>query len=54
MKRIGPHSGRARSAIRGQRKIGAQMLELIIWGYDDDVAGATALERQLAQITTAG
>jgi exosortase len=42
--------GRIRAAIRGQREIGAQMLELVVWGYDDDVEAAGALQRQLEQI----
>jgi exosortase len=46
--------GRVRSALRGQREIGAQMLELAIWGYDDDAAATAALERQLTQIIDVG
>jgi hypothetical protein len=42
--------GRLRAALRGRREIGAQMLELAVWGYDDDDEAKEALRRQLAQI----
>src|SRR5205807_849861 len=42
--------GRIRAAMRGQREIGAQMLEVVVWGYDDDVEASVALQRQLEQI----
>ena len=46
-------SGRVRAALRGRREIGAQMLEVIVWGYDDDREATLALQRQLAQIVNA-
>ncbi|MEY2438741.1 MAG: hypothetical protein QOI34_126, partial [Verrucomicrobiota bacterium] len=42
--------GRLRAAWRGRREIGAQMLELVVWGYEDQGEGEAALHRQLAQI----
>jgi exosortase len=44
--------GRVRAALRGQREAGAQMLEVVVWGYDDDIEAGEALRRQLAQIVT--
>jgi hypothetical protein len=46
--------GRVRAALRGRREIGAQMLELVVWGYDDDAEANVALQRQLAQIIQSG
>ncbi len=46
--------GRIRAAMRGQREIGAQMLELVVWGFDDDVEASMALQRQLEQIVGVG
>ena len=46
--------GRIRSAFRGQREVGAQMLELGVWGYEDDAEASAALQRQLAQIVGGG
>jgi exosortase len=45
--------GRVRAAMRGRREIGAQMLEVVVWGYDDDVEASAALQRQLEQIVSA-
>jgi Protein of unknown function (DUF3485) len=42
--------GRLRAAWNGRREAGAQMLEVVVSGYDDDAAAATALQRQLEQI----
>jgi exosortase len=46
--------GRLEAALRGRREIGAQMLELVVWGYEDDDAAKMALERQLAQVIVPG
>jgi exosortase len=46
--------GRVRAALRGQRETGAQMLEVVVWGYDDDNAASQVLQRQLAQIIRLG
>jgi hypothetical protein len=46
--------GRIQAALRGRREIGAQMLELVVWGYQDDAEARLALERQLARIIQAG
>jgi hypothetical protein len=46
--------GRVRSALRGRREVGAQMLELVVWGYDDDAAADLALAEELARIVRAG
>ena len=45
--------GRVRAALRGQREIGAQILELVVWGFDNDAEANAALERQLAEIVHA-
>ncbi|HJX97291.1 MAG TPA: exosortase/archaeosortase family protein [Chthoniobacterales bacterium] len=42
--------GRLRSALQGRREIGAQSLELIVWGYQDDAEAEQALARELAAI----
>jgi exosortase/archaeosortase family protein len=46
--------GRLRAALQGRRDIGAQMLELIVWGYQNDSEAAAALTRELAHIVHAG
>jgi len=46
--------GRLRAALRGRREIGAQMLEVAVWGYDDDAEARLALEHQLAQMIRPG
>jgi exosortase len=46
--------GRLRAALRGRRELGAQMLEVIVWGYDDDNGANEVLQRQLAQIIRLG
>ena len=42
--------GRVRAALRGRREMGAQMLEVAVWGYEDDSEASQALQNQLAQI----
>lgn len=42
--------GRVRAALRGRRDLGAQMLELVVWGYEDDAQADAALQRQLTQL----
>ena len=42
--------GRLGAALRGRREIGAQMLELVVWGYQDDAEADAALSRELARI----
>src|SRR4029077_11152855 len=39
--------GRIRAALRGRHEIGAQMLELVVWGYQDAAAANPLLEREL-------
>ncbi len=46
--------GRLRAALRGFREVDAQMLELVLWGYDDDNAANEALQRQFDQIVRQG
>jgi exosortase len=46
--------GRVRAALRGFREVGAQMLELVVWGYEDDAEANDALQRQLDQIVRRG
>jgi len=46
--------GRLRAAWRGRREIGAQMLEVIVWGYEDDDKANDALQRQLAEMIRLG
>jgi hypothetical protein len=41
--------GRLRAAFRGRREIGAQMLELVVWGYEEDGEAKEALQRQLVE-----
>ena len=43
-------AGRIRAAVRGRKEIGAQMLELVVWGYDDDAEANRVLQEQLARI----
>jgi exosortase len=44
--------GRIRAALRGQREVGAQMLELAVWGYDSDADAHAALEQELNSLIT--
>jgi hypothetical protein len=43
-------TGRVRAALQGRREIGAQMLELVVWGYDDDAQATEALEQELNRL----
>lgn len=42
--------GRLRAALRGRREVGAQMLEIVVWNYDDDALASDALQQQLEAI----
>lgn len=42
--------GRVRAAMRGRRELGAQMLEVVVWGFEDDREAGAALQHRLAQI----
>jgi len=46
--------GRVRAAWQGRRDVGAQMLEVVVWGYEDDREADEALKQQLAQIIQVG
>jgi exosortase len=46
--------GRLRAAWRGRREIGAQMLEVVVWGYEDDAEANDALQRQLTEMIRLG
>jgi exosortase len=46
--------GRLRAAFRGRREVGAQMLEVVVWGYDNDAAAREALKHQLSSIVRNG
>jgi len=46
--------GRLRAAWRGRREIGAQMLEVVVWGYENDGEADAALRRQLGEIIQPG
>jgi exosortase len=46
--------GRIRAALRGRRERGAQMLELIVWGYEDDNTAIEALQSQLKHLVREG
>ncbi|MEO8440064.1 MAG: exosortase/archaeosortase family protein, partial [Spartobacteria bacterium] len=39
--------GRLRAAWQGKREIGARMLELAVWGHEDDAQAEAALEREV-------
>ena len=43
-------AGRLRAAWQGKRELGTRMLELAVWGYEDDAAARAALERELDKI----
>jgi exosortase len=47
-------AGRIRAALRGRREVGAQMLELVVWGYQDDAEAKAALARELERIVRPG
>ncbi|MDQ3117288.1 MAG: exosortase-associated EpsI family protein [Verrucomicrobiota bacterium] len=42
--------GRLQAAWQGKRELGARMLELAVWGHEDDAEARAALERELAKI----
>ncbi len=46
--------GRLRAAWEGKRERGARMLELAVWGHEDDAEARAALERELARIVHPG
>jgi hypothetical protein len=46
--------GRVRAAVRGRRELGAQMLEVVVWGYEDYAEAQAALRKQLTQIVVHG
>lgn len=46
--------GRLRAAWQGRRDVGAQMLEVVVWGYEDDHDAEQALQRQLEHIIQLG
>jgi exosortase len=46
--------GRVRAALRGERELGAQMLEVVVWGYENDAEASAALQRELAAIIRLG
>jgi len=46
--------GRIRAALQGRREIGAQILEIVVWGYQDDTEANEALLRELARVVRAG
>jgi exosortase len=46
--------GRVRAALRGRREVGAQMIELAVWGYEDDTSALEALRKQLTDIVHPG
>ena len=39
-------AGRVRAALKGRSEIGA-VLELVVWGYQDDAEAAQAMQREL-------
>ncbi len=45
--------GRLHAAWQGKRELGARMLELAVWGHEDDAESQAALERELAKIVQA-
>jgi len=45
--------GRVRAALQGRREIGAQMLELVVWGYQNDDEANQALEHELGDLIRA-
>ena len=46
--------GRLRAALQGHREIGAQILEVIVWGYQDDGEANEAMARELGRLVRAG
>jgi exosortase len=46
--------GRIRTALQGRREIGAQILEIVVWGYDDDKEASEALTQELDRVVRSG
>jgi exosortase len=46
--------GRIRAAIRGRRELGAQMLELVVWDYEQDAEAEEALRQRLTEAIKRG
>jgi exosortase len=46
--------GRVRAALRGRREIGAQMLELVVFGYEKDEEAEAALKEELSKVIRSG
>jgi exosortase len=46
--------GRVRAALQGRREIGAQILEIVVWGYEDDNEANDALARELGRVVRVG
>jgi exosortase len=46
--------GRLRAALHGRREVGAQMIEIAVWGYEDESAALEGLRRQLGDIIGPG
>jgi exosortase len=46
--------GRVRAALRGRRELGAQMLELVVWGYEQDDQADAALRAELSRLIEPG
>jgi len=44
--------GRLHAAWQGKRELGARMLELAVWGHENDAEAQAALERELAKIVS--
>jgi hypothetical protein len=42
--------GRLQAVWRGKRELGSRMLELAVWGYENDAEAQAALQRELGQI----
>jgi exosortase len=47
-------SGRLRAVREGRREVGAQMLELVAWGYDEGQSAEQAIRNQLEKIVRPG
>ena len=42
--------GRLRAALQGRRETGAQILEIVVWGYEDDQEANDALAKELGRV----
>ena len=47
-------SGRLDAVRRGKRDVGTQMLELAVWGYEDDEAAESSVRKELEKIVRQG